>query len=134
MDWLELLIRVLIVLFFGTVTTVQQPGMGGDGRPPGNTFRSYTIIENVDMVVMESFPVQVRLNVSGQQPDGCDFPVITEVARGDDTVTISIYREVPIDVMCPMVLLPYADTISLGEFQPGSYTFIINDYVIEQDF
>ena len=77
--------------------------------------------------------MQVQLHVTGEQPDGCDFPVIVEQAREGNTVTVSIYREVPLAVMCPMILLPYDDTIPLaGNFEPGDYVFQVNDFVVQQ--
>src|SRR5690606_979324 len=95
--------------------------------------RSPTTITNVDVIVMESFPMQVSLHITGEQPDGCDFPVIVEQVREGNTVTVSVYREVPLTVMCPMMLVPYDDTIRLdGTFEPGDYVFQVNDFVVQQ--
>jgi hypothetical protein len=53
--------------------------------------------------------------------------------REGNTVTVSIYRELPLDLMCPMILQPYEATIPLeGGFEPGEYVFRVNDFVLEQ--
>ncbi len=135
MDIMSIFIRLLMAFFttffLGTSTTVPaQPVSPPTGE---EIFLSPTTITSVDVIVMESFPMQVRLHVRGEQPDGCDFPVIVEQVREGNMVTVSIYREVPLAVMCPMILLPYEDTISLdGNFEPGDYVFQVNDFVIER--
>jgi inhibitor of cysteine peptidase len=135
MDMISILIRLLTAFFtaffMGTSTTVSVPPP--DAQSGEETFQSPTHITNVEVIVMESFPMQVRLHITGEQPDGCDFPVIVEQTRDGNTVTVSIYREVPTSVMCPMILLPYDDTISLdGNFEPGDYVFQVNDFIVEQ--
>ena len=135
MDLISILIRLLMTLltwfFLGTSTSVPPQPV----EPPSTegTFRSPTNITNVDVIVMESFPMQVSLHITGEQPDGCDFPVIVEQVREGNTVTVSIYRDVPMSVMCPMMLVPYDDTIRLdGTFEPGDYVFTVNDFVVQQ--
>lgn len=135
MDMISILIWLLttflMTFFWGTSTSVPV-------RPPDpplgeGTFHSPTNITNVDVIVMESFPMQVSLHITGEQPDGCDFPVIVEQVRAGNTVTVSVYREVPLTVMCPMMLVPYDDTIRLdGTFEPGDYVFQVNDFVVQQ--
>jgi hypothetical protein len=39
---------------------------------------------------------------------------------------------VPLEVMCPMILLEYNETIPLdGSFEPGTYTIHVNDFTLE---
>lgn len=136
----EIIIRILILLFalfFGVqgevgsppppvVATVPPPVSGEE------TFRSLTVIENVEALLLESFPVQINLQVSGYQPDGCDFPVQVEQRREGNQVFVEIYRDVPLAVMCPAMLLEYNETIHLeGGFESGTYTIYVNDQTIE---
>jgi hypothetical protein len=80
---------------------------------------------------MESNPPQISLNVRGYQPDGCTFPVVVAQTREGSTVRVSIYREMPTDIMCTMMLQPYNDTIVLdGTFEAGSYTIDVNGFVV----
>lgn len=123
MDLIDLLIRLFLALFLGTQTTV---------TPPTNTFRSYTLIENVEVSILESFPAQIQLNIVGAQPDGCDLPVIVEQKRGENAVTLEIYRLGDPAMMCAAVLIPYRETIILDDgFEPGTYTITVNDFTLE---
>ena len=92
-----------------------------------DTTRVMTNINTVTVNVMESSPMQISLEVSGEHPDGCDLPVRVGQSRDGNTVEIEIYREVPNDMMCPMILNPYEATIQLeGTFDSGNYTITVN--------
>lgn len=100
----------------------------------GNFMRVNTVIDSVDVEVLESFPMQLTVTVTGSQPDGCDLPVIVEQSVEDNTVTLAIYRNVPTDIMCPAVLVPYEETIAIdGTFEGGTVTLNINDFTTSVD-
>jgi len=88
-----------------------------------------TNILGVTVKIEKSETARVSLDVQGEHPDGCDFPVIVKQARQGNSVTVEVYREVPADVFCPMILQPYQDTIQLnGDFAPGEYVINVNTY------
>lgn len=88
-----------------------------------------TNILSVDVKVSESQPLQISLNVEGEHPDGCDYPVLVGQARQGNSIQVEVYREVPADVICPMILRPYKDKIQLdGSFEKGSYSIIVNSH------
>ena len=91
MDVIEILIRLLFILFVGIMTpvastietgpVVEVSPLPGDVStipfdpqfaPEETVQRVPTVIESVDARLLESFPVQIHLQVSGYQPDGCD--------------------------------------------------------------
>lgn len=89
-----------------------------------------TNIFRVDVQLTESQPPQIRLHVEGEHPDGCDYPVLVSQARRGNTVNVEVYREVPADVICPMILRPYRGAIELeGVYAPGNYTIKVNSHV-----
>ncbi len=91
--------------------------------------RSYPIITDVQVKVLESYPAQVMLHVTGQFRDGCELPVTVEQQRSGDVVSITIWRTQPVNVVCPMVLQPFEHTIKLdSSFEFGTYTVIVNDF------
>ncbi len=132
MGLIDIIVRLLLGLFslffFGVSAVPQRPP-----EPPPAAFYSVpSLIEEATVNIMESQPVQVSITVRGQHPDGCELPVIVEQTRSDNNITLSIYRELPGDIMCPMILQPYEDTIVLeGNFAPGSYVITVNDLVVE---
>ena len=88
-----------------------------------------THINRVDVHVMEIYPMQLRLEVEGEHPDGCEYPVIVGQERRDNVIDIEVYREVPADVICPMILKPYRGTIFVdGDFVTGEYTINVNSH------
>ncbi len=135
MGLIDILVRLLVGLFmaffFGVRADVPLPPEPTPVTLPPT--RSMTTIRDVQVIVLESSPMQVQLHVTGEQPDGCELPVQVDQQREGNTVTLSIYRDLPGDVFCPMVLQPYEDSIMLdGTFEPGDYVFIVNDFVVEQ--
>lgn len=128
---MEVLLRMLIAVFLVIVGMATQ----APATPPPNdnaTTRIATVIDSVTANVLSTSPAQIELNVTGYQPDGCDFPVIVDQTRDGSTITVSIYRELPADTMCPAVLRDYAETIHLdGSFTPGTYSIKVNDFSFE---
>jgi hypothetical protein len=136
---MEIIIRLLILLFLAIFGVSSQESSAPPPvvevtpvTPPEETFESLTHIDSVEALVLESFPVQLQLHIIGAQPDGCDFPVQIEQQRDGNAITLKIFREVPLTVMCPAVLINYDETITLeGTFEPGTYTIDVNGFVIE---
>ena len=85
-----------------------------------------TNINGVDVTVAGE---RISLAIEGEHPDGCDYPVQVDQRRDGNIVRVEIYREVPADVFCPMILQPYQGTIQLdGSFAAGSYTINVNSH------
>ena len=88
-----------------------------------------TNIHDVAIRVLEKHPMLMTLEVTGEHPDGCDFPAQTTQRRDGNVVSVEVYREIPSDVFCPMILQPYRGTIHLdGDFDFGEYTIKVNDH------
>ena len=91
--------------------------------------RVLTNIFRVEVKVVESQPTRISLTVEGEHPDGCDYPVLVEQARRGSAVAVEVFREVPPDVICPMILKPYRGLIQLdGGFEAGEYTITVNSH------
>lgn len=142
MELIEILTRLLMGLFMSFIIgTAASPPPVRPPEPPvpdsssggAQPFRSDVTVLDVQVVVMESFPMQVVLEVRGEFPSGCDFPAQVQQRREGNAVVVEVYQEIPPDVLCPMILRPYNDTIRLeGDFEPGDYIFQVNDFVVEQ--
>ena len=98
-----------------------------EGDKVGETERIMTNIFQVEVTVMESWPMQIMLDVSGEHPDGCDLPVQVAQRREGNTIQVEVYRELPYEIVCPMILRPYRDNIMLeGRFESGEYSISVN--------
>lgn len=93
-------------------------------------FTSDAVVENLDVMIMESDPVQVRVGLSGFLPDGCTTIHEVSSSREGDTFTIRVVTERPSgDVACTMAIVPFEETIDLDvEGLPaGEYTVRHNE-------
>lgn len=87
------------------------------------------VLTNIFRVDVQVKEMRISLDVEGEHPDGCEYPVIVDQSRRGNTVDLEVYREVPADVICPMILQPYRGVISLdGEFEPGDYKINVNSH------
>lgn len=91
-----------------------------------------TNIMRVEANVGAARPARISLEVEGEHPDGCDFPVLVDQSRAGNRISVEIYREVPADVICPMILRPYKGKIQLeGRFDKGSYSIAVNSHSLQ---
>ena len=87
-------------------------------------------VEEISTEELESFPVQVRVTIEGNLPDGCTEIDEILTAREDDTFTIEIVTRRPTgDVACTMALVPFEETVDLDVegLKAGTYTVVAQD-------
>jgi hypothetical protein len=84
-------------------------------------------IEQVEVRIAESFPVQVFAHVRGIVGDGCSSVLPVEQKREGNTITLTINRQRPTDAICTQIAKIYEETIRLeGDFPVGEYTLKVN--------
>nr|QNO44751.1 hypothetical protein KLGCGMKP_00013 [Methanosarcinales archaeon ANME-2c ERB4] len=85
-------------------------------------------VNAIEIMLLESFPVQVNVGASGEHPDSCTkVDEITTRREGNTfVVTISAFR--PADAMCAEVITPYEEVIALDVvgLKAGVYTVEVN--------
>ncbi|MEO8606294.1 MAG: hypothetical protein ABI690_00305 [Chloroflexota bacterium] len=136
---LENLIRLFLLIFLAFTAFFGRSG-GSDINPPpdistggaqASGSETLTVVEKVDALILESFPAQISVHVTGYQPDGCTYPVQVQQTRVGNTVSVKIYRILPPDIMCTMQLVPYDENIKLdGSFESGEYSIDVNGTVV----
>ena len=98
--------------------TVPAPG---EALPPTGPF----FVEEASFRVAESFPIQVFLDVAGNQPTPCDEASWT-VERVAGTVQVELYTVANPAATCMAVLQPVDLVIPLGAFESGTWTVLLN--------
>jgi hypothetical protein len=98
--------------------------------PPtaGDVIIAEANVESVDVLIMESYPVQVRAVVRGNLPDGCtEISHSTQRVEGA-TIRIALFTKRPADLMCTQALVPYEESIpvDIAGLADGHYTVEIN--------
>lgn len=91
----------------GVPETPPEDAAGGSGG------RAY--VEDVELTMLESFPVQVRAQIKGQLSDGCTelVAVKTEYDETSQTFIIAVETERDPDLMCTQALVPFEETVAL---------------------
>ncbi len=92
-------------------------------------------VTDVQALIMESFPMQLSLQVSGQRTTGCDVPVYVRQHISATTIEIEIFSVMSPAMACPRIILPYEETIRIdGAFTGGRFTVQVNDHISRVDF
>jgi len=115
---------------FSLVLEVEgEPVAPSDGNDGGYVYGTANV-DNIQILVMESFPVQVSVQVSGFLPDGCtviDEANITTAKTGN-TFNVNIPTKRPKDAMCTQALVPFEIGVPLDVYglEKGNYTVDVN--------
>lgn len=80
-----------------------------------------------EIILMESYPVQVSLKVSGMLPTPCHMPR-AEVTEPDENneIHVEMWTLTDPDAMCIQVLQPFETSIPLGSYESGMYSVYLN--------
>ena len=96
--------------------------------PSGGTIHGEAMVDEIDILILESFPVQINVVARGNLPDGCTE--IDEIIREheDQTFNVTVTTARPADVMCTEALVPFEETFSLDVYglPAGVYTVDVN--------
>jgi inhibitor of cysteine peptidase len=83
-------------------------------------------VREVVVLIAESLPVQVSVEVIGYLPDGCTTRHETHQSREGNTVTIEMTTKRSKDRICTKVVTDIRERVYIGTFPPGNYLVIVN--------
>jgi hypothetical protein len=103
-------------------------GIGdSEGLPPSSTIK-LAEVDEIELLLLESFPVQVKVIVRGDFPDTCtEIDKITTLRKDDSfLVTLTVIQSA--GKMCTPVVTPFEEVIILDVvgLEAGSYTVDVN--------
>lgn len=86
------------------------------------------LVDSVEIIMAESFPVQVSANVKGNLSDGCSDLGLPEVSLDQQTFNVQLPQVRPVDAICTEALRPFATTINLETegLSKGIYNVNVN--------
>ena len=100
-----------------------EPQPGDDTLTRGNVF-----IQEMDILIRESFPPQIALALSGEFPTPChQLRVQVGEPDADNRIDVDAYTVVNPDLACIQVIEPFTASIDLGTFPGGHYSVWVND-------
>lgn len=117
---------------------VSAPSLGAASLMPANA--ELLSVEVID-VLRESSTAQISVSVSGYWPNGCNAEPQIVTAVDGNNIQIAVFRVIPIDVMCTMVIQAADFQIDVtdllvqeGLLRAGQYTVDVNGVVITTRF
>jgi inhibitor of cysteine peptidase len=120
------LVAVLFVIF-----TVALSGCVEDEQN-NTTAEEYTYdmanVESIDILTLESFPVQIHVIAEGYLPDGCTEIDEIKTEREGNIFNINITTKRPKDAICTQAIEDFKETIPLEVqgLSAGNYTVNVN--------
>jgi hypothetical protein len=89
--------------------------------------RGPVFVESSEILMLESFPVQVRLHVAGTLPTPC-HELMWDVADPDEEgrILVDLYSESDPGLACIQIIEPFDVSIPLGSYAEGSFTVWLN--------
>ena len=125
-------IILLSMLILGAACTPLL-GTGDDGSadktaPIQAAPQVNVIVDEIELQIMESFPIQVVAVVRGHLPDGCTVLDAISAAREGDTFVLDIAAHREGD-MCTMALVPFEERVALDVegLEAGTYQVVAGD-------
>ena len=85
-------------------------------------------VERIEIAVLETRPVQVRVAVYGWMSDSCTTIRNTEQTREGALIRLKIITTRPADVMCAQMIKRFRDTypVETAGLSRGTYTLDVN--------
>ena len=126
-------VLVALVAAFGcmaTPTAVDAPTAYAPATEPSDdgVVEGVAAVENIDILILESFPVQINVVARGDLPDGCTMIDEAIQERDGNTFRVTITTVRPVGMVCTEALVPFEKVISLDVYglPAGVYTVDAN--------
>jgi inhibitor of cysteine peptidase len=111
-----------------TTPPAGAPPTNTPAKPQGATVTGLASVASIDLLTLESFPVQIHVVARGNLRDGCTtIDQITQTREGNSfKVTITTIR--PANQMCTQAIVPFEQTIALDVYglKAGTYAVDVN--------
>lgn len=124
--WFQGLSLMIAAMMLVTACTAFQ----AEGPKDSDPVRGDAEVDEVELLIMESFPVQVAAIARGHLRDGCTEidEVTTTFDEGENTFYVEITTVRDPDAMCTQALVPFEERIDLEVrgLSAGTYTVDVN--------
>lgn len=111
-------------------TDNQTIGSANESQNTGNEEYIYGVanVENIDILTLESFPVQIHVIAEGHLPDGCTEIDEIKTETDGNTFNINITTKRPKEAICTQAIESFTETIPLEVqgLSAGNYTVNVN--------
>lgn len=111
---------------------VDMPPSPYNPKPEDKTLERSTVqMDYIGLLIMESYPVQISLEIQGYLPTPCHALRVSVVPPDEQNrIYGEIYSVVDPSMMCIQVIKEIETSVNLGSFPPGHYSVYINGELI----
>ena len=99
------------------------------------TLGSVAVVESIDVLLLESFPLQVNVVIRGQLPDaGCTTIASVEQVREGNTFTLRLVTTTDPLALCAQALTPFEEVVSLDVVGLPAGVYTVDVHGVQQTF
>ena len=120
----SILILLILALFAAACSGSPDQDATDEPAPSSGLIEGEAFIDSIDVLILESFPVQVNVRLAGNLPDGCTTLGETTINYADNRFDIKIATTRPADAACTEALVPFEQSVALDVLglSAGDYT------------
>lgn len=114
-------------------TNPDEPVNSNDPTPtnaptPAGVVTGMALVDQIEILTLESFPVQIHVRVMGSLPDGCTSVGAVHSTRTEQTFQVEVSTTRPAGRMCTQQVVPFEQTVPLdvAGLAAGTYTVDVN--------
>ena len=108
----------------GEVGSIPEPRPPIDGSVDGEVW-----VTGADVRIMESFPVQIMLDVTGEKPTPC-HEIFWTVEDDGEVIAIEMLSQVAAEQSCAQVIEPFTIAVPLGSWTEESREIELNGEIV----
>jgi len=108
----------------GEVGSIPEPRPPIDGNVDGEVW-----VTGADVRIMESFPVQIMLDVTGEKPTPC-HEIFWTVDDDGEVIEIEMISQVAAEQVCAEVIEPFTIAVPLGSWAGESREIELNGEIV----
>jgi len=121
-----------VFVLMGLLLSACQPAAVPETPPAQDEFEygQNATVEELEVILLESFPLQAQVRVSGYLPDGCTELYEITVERQDMNFILTLTTRRPTgDVACTQALVPFEEIVDLDieGLEAGTYTVVAQE-------
>ena len=99
------------------------------------TLGSVAIVKSVDVLILESFPVQVNVVIRGDLPDaGCTTIASVEQVREGNTFRLTLITTTDPLALCAQALTPFEEVVALDVKDLPAGVYVVDVHGVEGTF
>ncbi len=139
LKYMKILAVFLLICAVALSGCVEEGQNNTDTEPANNTSEDQNTsgegyvydtanVDSVQIMILESFPVQIQVVAEGYLPDGCTEIDKITTEREKNTFNVNITTKRPKDAICTQAIVPFNETIPLEVqgLKAGNYTVNVN--------